>query len=185
MLMTGAKLARAATRLNAGLLILITDDDRLADPLAAARKLPKGSLVILRARDAKKRQALAQGLRRIPGLLLLAAGDPVLARDLDGLHLPEQRAREAAHWRAVRPGWIITVAAHALHNLHVPYADAALLSPVFATASHPATLPLGAARARLMAQKNPGAVIALGGVSARNAGLLKGFAGLAAISALA
>lgn len=161
----------------------MTDDDRLADPVAAARKLPKGSVAIVRSRDAKKRRAVAQRLRRIPGLILLAADDPVLAKCLDGLHLPEKHAREAAHWRALRPRWIITVAAHSLRGLRVVHADAVLLSPVFATASHPGISPLGAARARLMAQKSS-AVIALGGVTARNAGLLKGFAGLAAISAL-
>ncbi len=60
-----AKLARAAARLNArcGLpaIILLTDDERLSDPLAAARALPKGSMVIVRARQAAQRAHLAAG----------------------------------------------------------------------------------------------------------------------------
>ncbi|HEY0300753.1 MAG TPA: hypothetical protein VGC36_05450, partial [Rhizomicrobium sp.] len=59
-------LARAAARLNAshakaGLLpplALFTDDARLADPLGAARALPRGSLVVVRAREAARREAL-------------------------------------------------------------------------------------------------------------------------------
>jgi thiamine-phosphate pyrophosphorylase len=185
MLMTAPKLARELGRLNAGLLVLLTDDERLADPVAVARRLPKGSMVIVRARDVTRRQALAESLRReTNGLILLAADDPVLADRLHGLHLPEKRAREAAHWRALRPHWLITVAAHTGKSLRIAHADAALLSPVFATKSHPKAQPLTAARARLMARQALLPVLALGGVTARNAALLKGFAGIAAIGAL-
>jgi thiamine-phosphate pyrophosphorylase len=185
MLMTAAKLARAAARLNAGLLALMTDDERLLDPVKAARALPKGSLVIIRARDAKRRRALAEALSaNTHGLILLAADDPVLAEVLHGLHLPERRAREAAHWRAVRPGWVITVAAHSSRALHAPYADAALLSPVFATSSHPGAPALTPARARMMVRAALVPVLALGGVTSRNAALLSGFSGIAAVDAL-
>jgi len=185
MLMTGPKLARELSRLNAGLLVLMTDDERLADPLAAARRLPKGSMVILRARDGVRRQALAELLRAdTSGLILLAADDPVLADRLHGLHLPEKRAREAAHWRALRPHWVITVAAHSGQGLRIAHADAAFLSPIFATKSHPKGQPLTAARGRLMARDALLPVLALGGVTAQNASLLKGFAGFAAIGAV-
>ncbi len=91
----------------------MTDDDRLPDPVGAARALPKGSLVIVRSRDAKRRRALGEALRaQTSGLILLAADDPVLADILHGLHLPEAHARDAAHWRVRRPHWVITVAAH-------------------------------------------------------------------------
>lgn len=162
----------------------MTDDDRLADPVGAARRLPKGSVVIIRARDEARRHALAESLRaQTNGLILLAADDPILADRLHGLHLPERRAREAAHWRALRPNWVITVAAHAGQGLRIVHADAALLSPVFATKSHPDAQPLTAPRARFMARHALLPVLALGGVTARNAPLLKGFAGFAAISA--
>lgn len=165
--------------------MLVTDDERLADPIAAARRLPKGSVVIVRARDSKRRAALAEALcARTNGLILLAADDPLLADQLHGLHLPEKRAREAAHWRALRPYWLITVAAHSGHSLHIAHADAALLSPVFATKSHPKARPLTPARARLLARNASLPVLALGGVTAQRAPLLRGFAGLAAVGAL-
>lgn len=163
----------------------MTDDEKLADPLAAARRLPKGSIVIVRARDAKRRRLLAEKLRaRTSGLILLAADDPLLANRLHGLHLPEKRSREAAHWRALRCKWLITVAAHSARSLRIAHADAALLSPIFATHSHPLARPLTAVRARLMAKSSLLPVLALGGVTACNMKLLKGLSGVAAIGAL-
>ncbi|HEY4275406.1 MAG TPA: thiamine phosphate synthase [Rhizomicrobium sp.] len=183
--MTAGNLARAAARLNAGLLALVTDDDRLPDPLRAARALPKGSLVIVRSRDIARRRALGEALREATeGLILLAADDPVLADRLHGLHLPEIRAGQAAYWRARRPHWLITIAAHSPRGLHAPYADAALLSPVFATQSHPGAASLSAPRARLIARNASLPVLALGGVTAQNASLLSGFSGIAGIAAL-
>jgi thiamine-phosphate pyrophosphorylase len=163
----------------------MTDDDRLPDPIAAASRLPKGSLVIVRARDAKRRHALGEALRaQTHDLILLAADDPVLADSLHGLHLPEVHARDAAHWRALRPHWVITVAAHSPRGLQAPHADAALLSPVFATKSHPQAKILTPVRARLMARHALLPVLALGGATARNAALLSGFSGIAAITSL-
>lgn len=197
-----AKLARAAARLNAhgpaaGLLpslILMTDDERLADPQGAARALPRGSLVILRARDDARRAALAQELMAIArarDLLLLIANDPALAGRIgaDGLHLPQARAREAAHWRARHPRWLITCAAHdacAIMQARAGCADAVLLSPVFATRSHDGAATLGTMRLRRLAQAARLPVYALGGVDARTALRLDGapLAGIAAIGAL-
>jgi len=182
-----AKLARAAGGLNGGLLALMTDEQRLPDPLAAARALPRGSLVVARARDGARRAALAKELTRLPGLIVLVADDPVLAARIGahGLHLPQARAREIAHWRARHPDWIITAAAHDLRGvLGAAAADAVFLSPVFPTASHPGAPPLTPVRARLMARQVKIPLLALGGVTAQNAGQLAGFAGLAAIGAL-
>lgn len=163
----------------------MTDDDRLSDPVRAARALPKGSLVIVRSRDANRRRELGEALRaNTNGLILLAADDPELAGALHGLHLPEARARDAAHWRALRPNWVITVAAHSARGLHAPHADAALLSPIFPTKSHPQIRALTPARARLIARAALLPVLALGGVNARNAVLLSSFSGFAAIEAL-
>src|SRR6476646_3438431 len=105
-----AKLARAALALNAGSplpsLILMTDEKRMCDPVAAARLLPKGAAIILRHTMAETRRVLAQALSRIAherGLLLLIAGDAPLAARIGaaGLHLPETRASEAKHWKCV------------------------------------------------------------------------------------
>jgi thiamine-phosphate pyrophosphorylase len=168
----------------------MTDDLRLPDPVAAARALPPGSIIIVRAQGAAPRAALAAQMRAIAwagGLILLIADDPALARSIgaNGLHLPEVRAAQAVHWRAKNPGWLITASAHSLGAvLRARQADAVLLSPVFATASHKEARALSAVRARLIARSVATPVFALGGVTADNAVLLSGFAGIAAISAL-
>jgi thiamine-phosphate pyrophosphorylase len=185
-----AKLARAALFHNSGVLALLTDDLRLADPLASVQALPTGSLVIVRAHDHVRRAVLAAQLRPIVrrrGLILLIADDPHLAARIGahGIHLSERRAKEAAHWRARFGHWFVTAAAHSLRAvLNAAAADAVLLSPVFATQSHAKALPLTPARARLMARQIRTPIFALGGVTANNAALLPGFAGLAAIGAL-
>ena len=150
-----AKLARAARALNlrSGLppVILMTDETRLRDPAAAARSLPEGSAIILRHTGEKARAALAAALKPIAlerGLLLLIAGDAALAARIGaaGLHLPETRAREARHWRALRPSWLITVAAHSERALLVAAgsgADAALLAPHFRRSAIAAVRRLG------------------------------------------
>ena len=144
--------------------------------------------MIIRARDAGRRAALVRQLKAIArrrDLILLVADDPRLAQGAAGLHLPESRARQAGHWRAKNPRLFITASAHSLRGLiSVVHADALLLSPVFATESHKQARPLTPARARMMARQLRTPVFALGGVTARNAGLLKGFAGIAAIGAL-
>ena len=173
-----ARLARAAGRL-----VLITDDARLPDPLAAARALPKGSIVIARSRT--RLEALARALLK-EGCTVLVAGDGALAAKLGahGIHLPEARAGEAAHWRARHPDMFITAAAHSPRALMRGHVDAFLLSPVFPTESHPGRAALGPVRANLIARQTRVPVYALGGVTARDAARLHGFAGIAAIGAL-
>jgi thiamine-phosphate pyrophosphorylase len=165
---------------------LLTDDSRLPDPLAAARALPRGSMVIVRSLYMDTRRELTFGLKSIARtrkLKILVADDPKLAAEVDGLHLPEIRAHDAVHWRALYPRWIITVAAHSSPSRGYG-ADAILLSPIFPTASHPNAPCLGGARARLVARAATKPVYALGGIDAANVESLHGFAGVAAISAL-
>ena len=195
------KLARAARALNARIgrpdlpaLILMTDQARVPDPVAAARSLPRRAAIILRHTDAKARAALAHKLApiaRARSLALLIAGDAQLAADVGahGLHLPEARAKEAAHWRALRPSWLVTAAAHsarALMAARTAGADAALLAPVFATSSHPDREPLGLLRARLIAARAGFPVYALGGINAETIARLRDarLAGIAAIEGL-
>ena len=161
-------------------------DDRVADWGKAVRALPPGSVVVVRAREAKQRRALA---RQLSGLAtLLIADDPQLAAQSGaaGLHLPQLRMRHAAHWRARFPHWIITSSAHSLRALMgAQYLDAVFLSPVFATTSHTTARPLTPVRAAFIAAQAPVPVYALGGVTPRNAGLLaSAFSGIAAISSL-
>lgn len=160
-------------------------DDRKADWAAAASRLPRGALVLVRGRDAKAREKLAQSLFGIAPLLI--ADDPDLAADMGaGLHLPETRIREAAHWRMRHPDWIITSSAHSLRALMLARElDAVFLSPVFATTSHKGASPLTPVRAACIARHARVPVYALGGVTPRNTALLApAFSGIAAISSL-
>lgn len=176
-------------------LVLMTDDERLADPLAAARVLPRGSMVVARSRDAGRLSELSRSLLKIArrhGLAVLIAGDPLLAGRLgaDGFHLPGARAGEAAHWRARFPTMMITASAHsyrALSTMRNAPVDAIFLSPVFFTKSHPDKAVPPPSRTNLIARAAGKPVYALGGVDARNARLLAPgvFAGIAAIGALA
>ena len=195
-----ATLARQAFRLNAACprnlpaLILLTDDERLPDPLAAASSLPRGSAVILRSRSKATCYALAAPLREIAwknDLFFLVADDPQLAMKVqaNGIHLPEKRAHEASHWRALYPDWLITCAAHSERGVlraKAFGADAVLLSPVFQTRSHPDRAPLAQIRLRFIAMSVSVPIYALGGIDARNAARLQGapLAGIAAIGAL-
>jgi thiamine-phosphate pyrophosphorylase len=196
-----SQLARAAAALNRAQhsdlppLVLMTDDERLPDPLAAARTLPRGSMVVVRARQSSHRAKLARALKPIArrrNLTLMIANDPVLVDRVRaaGLHLAEANARWAADWRVRRPHWLITVSAHSLSacgRVARLGADAAFLSAVFATASHPAARNLGPARASRIARQAPLPVYALGGITTSTAARLSGsgFAGLAAVGSLA
>ena len=166
-------------------LVLMTDA-RKADWAAAARALQPGSMVVVRARDAARRRALAEELYGLARLLI--ADDPKLAEEIGaaGLHLPETRMREAGHWRARHPDWIITSSAHSLRALMgAAHLDAVFLSPVFATTSHKDAKPLTPVRAAMTAAQAPVPVYALGGITSRNAALLApSFSGIAAISSL-
>lgn len=172
---------------------LLTDERRLPNPLPAVRALPRGAGVILRHYGDPKRAALAARLARLcraRGLALLIAGDGRLAAAVgaDGIHLPEALAGQIAGWRRRRRRWLVTVAVHggaALSKARL--ADAALLSPVFATASHPGATPLGPLRFAALACRSRLPVIALGGIAVGNLRRLSGIrlAGIAAIGALA
>jgi thiamine-phosphate pyrophosphorylase len=188
-----------AARLNAasarpGLLpplVLMTDDERLSDPCAAAALLPRGSMVIVRARVAARRAALVLTLApiaRLRGLILLVAGD--MLPGADGIHLSEARTSEAPHWRARFAHAVITASAHspaALARAQTFGVDAVFLSAIFATQSHPGRAALTPLRAGLMARQMRLPVYALGGIESRNGQRLAGmaFTGLAAIGALA
>ena len=196
-----SRLARAAAALNVQCasrlppLVLMTDDERLPDPLAAARRLPRGSMVVIRARQAAHRARLARALQPIArgrALTLLIANDTGLADRVGaaGVHFSEANVAQAASWRARRPHWLITAAAHSLNACaaaRIARANAVFLGPVFPTASHPGGRYVGPTRARAIVRAAPLPSYALGGVNAYSARRLEAaaFVGLAAIGALA
>lgn len=177
-------------------LILITDCARLPDPERQVRRLPRGSAVIVRDYGAPDRAALARrlaGICRARRLKLVIAGDARLAHAVraDGLHLPQALVTAAGHaWRRWRrPGFLVTAAAHDPRALAAAArcgVDAVLLSPVFATASHPGVPALGVVRFARLVRLSRLPVYALGGITASTAGRLagSGIAGLAGISGI-
>lgn len=193
--MRNAKLAAAAQSLNqasgvdgaAFCLAFLTDRARAPQPEIIIDALPPGAAVILRDYEAPDRTALAQRLKALcttRGVLFLVGADLALAQAIgaDGVHFPS--------WANIRPapGMIVTAACHSARELEkaaAAGAQLALLSPVFATQSHPGEQTLGAARFKSIARASPLPVLALGGVDETNAGRLAGrnVAGLAAISA--
>lgn len=169
-------------------LLFLTDSRRTPDPVASVEGLPRDVAVIFRHYDAPDREDLARRVlercraRRTP---MLVAGDPGLALRIgaDGVHLPEGMVMGAAPKR-----WLVTAAAHserALWQAARLGADAALLSSVFPTASHPGAPVLGVWRFVALCRRSPLPVYALGGVSAETARRLLGSpcAGVAAIGA--
>jgi len=201
------KLSEAASRLNSRrpdlpALIFLTDQARVPDVAAVAATLPAGSAIILRDYAAPNRPKMALSLAKLAqqrNLVLLVGSDVELAETVgaDGVHFREQdlasHADEVA--RKIKPvvgrkKFIVTAAAHSAAALQraVDFgADAALLSPVFATASHPDTTPLGLARFAALAAAAPLPVYALGGIDEENVKqlLTTKAIGIAAIGALA
>jgi len=195
---TVAEIARRLNLLHPYLpaLIFMTDEHRLTDPLPAVEKLPRGSAVILRHYNWPERVELAQALARLchrRSLRLLVAGNSRLARAVgaDGVHLPEymaHRGRNALR-RGCRPGWIITTAAHSpagIARAESAGADAVLLSPIFATPSHPGIQGLGVLRFVKWCRAGKLPIYGLGGIDSLNAQRLvgSGAAGIAGIRGL-
>lgn len=163
-------------------LVFVTDPARTPDPAAVAARLPVGGGVIYRHFGAEDALATAMRLREIAGLralTLLIGLDADLAEacGAHGVHLPQAALGEAAALRQARPDWLLTGAAHDAKALEAAAAaglDAALLSPVFASASPSAAAPLGVARFSELVRAARLPVYALGGVSAATVGELMG-----------
>lgn len=175
---------------------LLGDPERLPDPRCAAARLPPGSAVIARGQA----PAILVGLARIARqrrLTLLIAGDGRAAVRLHaGLHVPDRRPTRTLlpfllARRTGRAG-LLCVAAHGGRGLARAArldADLVLLSPAFATTSHPGQQPLGPSRWAALARWARRPAVALGGVTAATAPRLArrdgAPAGLAAVGGLA
>jgi len=189
-------LAALAQRLNCGAgapaipsLYFFTDPERTPDPVAAAKRLPRGTAVVFRHFGAADSVRTAEQLKRLcrsRALALFIAADAELAARIgaDGVHWPERfppKRADGVRW--------MTIAAHsapAVSRASSFGADACFLSPVFETRSAHSGPALGLFRASQIARKASLPVIALGGVNARTALRLagRGFAGIAAVDAL-
>lgn len=177
-------------------IFLVSDEDRLPKPETILSSLPRGAGVILRHYTDPDRTDLGLRLSRLcraQGLRLLVGGSWRLAAQIGahGIHLPAHMAAAglppaARLWLRQRNG-VLTVAAHGPKELRQARklgASAALLSPIFATASHPDKKPLGPVRCAAMVHGTSVAVIALGGVTVKTINALRGTGcqGIAGIS---
>jgi len=138
----------------------------------ALARLPRGSGLVLRhyhlppAERRARFAALARVARRF-GHVAVLAGTAREARAwrADGAYGPPQRLARG-------PRTLRLAAVHSLRELGQARrmrADAVLLSPVFATASHPGGRVLGAVRWKLLAARSAVPAIALGGMTAQRA----------------
>jgi thiamine-phosphate pyrophosphorylase len=189
------RLNSASGRVDLPALILMTDETRLPDPRAAMQRLPYDAAILLRHSDPHARRRLAEEIApicRARDLLLIVSSDIALAEsiDADGLHLPE-RCAAGVEASALRRRWrgLLTCAAHspkALRRAETIGADAVLVSPVFATASHPNASAIGLMRMLMWSRNAQIPIYALGGVTASTAGRLRSRAivGIAGIGGL-
>jgi thiamine-phosphate pyrophosphorylase len=152
---------------------LISDARNDAVLERALAALPRGSGLIYRHYhlDGPERLARFRALRRAArarGHRIVLADSALTAREwgADGIY-----GSPRSLWPR-RAGLIHLATAHSLQELGLAArlgADAALLSPVFPTRSHPGGGTLGAVRFRLLARQAGLPVIALGGMSAARA----------------
>jgi thiamine-phosphate pyrophosphorylase len=152
---------------------LISDARNDAGLERALARLPRGSGFIYRhyhLPDAERFARFCQ-LRRIArarGHVVILADSALTAREwgADGIY----GAARSLYPR--RAGLIHLATAHDMAEIGLAArlgADAALLSPVFPTRTHPGGAVLGPVRFRLLARQSPLPVIALGGMSAERA----------------
>lgn len=156
---------------------LISDARNDAGLEEALARLPCGSGLIYRHYhlEGPDRLARFRALRRIAkarGHITILADSALTAREwgADGIY-----GAPRSLWPR-RAGLIHLATAHSMAELGLAArlgADAALLSPVFPTASHPGGGTLGAVRFRLLARQSALPVIALGGMTPHRARALQ------------
>jgi thiamine-phosphate pyrophosphorylase len=188
-LQTSARLRLSAKKYPA--LLLMTDDQRLPDPIPAIHNLPAESGVIFRHYDDPHKESLCITLRALTknlGHQFFVAEDVDLAVQVaaDGCHLPEHLSARAQNIRQAHPEWFLTAAVHsqAAHEAADECLDAILASPVFATKSHASAVPLGVPKLTSWIKAKDRPTYGLGGITDRNAENLKdsGLIGLAGVS---
>ncbi|MGB7374248.1 thiamine phosphate synthase [Pontixanthobacter sp.] len=165
---------------------LISDARNDAALESSLKALPRGSGFIYRhyhlsATDRRTRFTALAALARKYAHIVILADTPVIARKwgADGIYGPARRMPNG-------DALIKLAAAHNARDIVAADragADAILLSPVFATRSHPGARSLGAVRFRLLARKTSTPVIALGGMTREHARAL-GWSRWAAIDGL-
>lgn len=155
---------------------LISDARNDAQLETALKRLPRGSGFIYRhyhLRDPERweRFSTLRHVAKAHGHTLILSDSAITAKEwgADGIY-----GSARSLWPR-RDGLLHLATAHDMGEIGLANrlgADAVLLSPVFATRSHPQGKVLGPARFRLLAQHSRVPVIALGGMSALKANTL-------------
>jgi thiamine monophosphate synthase len=170
------RLARRAARLEGvradlPALFAFTDPARTPDPVALARRLPRGCGMVLRTFGRREIEAAAFELSRVAqahGLYLTISADPELALrcGADGVHWPQARLGEAKRWR--RRFKLMTASAHdpAAARRAQGLTDLVFVSQVFSSNSPSAGRPIGPFRIAAYARRATIPVYALGGITA-------------------
>jgi thiamine-phosphate pyrophosphorylase len=166
--------------------LFFTDPARIADPAAIIAKLPRGCGIVIRHFGQPNAIAQAAELAKIArrrGLIVLIGADRNLARRLraDGVHLPERLAHLA---KRLPDKWLVTAAWHPDQRRPPPrYADAAVVSALFASQSPSAARALGARGAERAAKLAGRPCYGLGGLTPRTTRALsnRAWVGLAAV----
>ena len=150
----------------------MSDAHRGGDPLEVIKTLPKGSFMIFRHYQEKNRAALAKKVLskcRQRKILCLIGADIQLALKLnaDGVHLPEAHLKKIGHRPKVHKNMIITAATHSFKMVRRAYSlkiNAAILSPVYKTKSHPGAPTIGRLQFAKICKHSKIPIIALGGI---------------------
>ena len=163
--------------------IIIFDDELFNKKKMLKLKIPKKSAFLLRSYQTKKRKKIAKQLLKfckMKKIKLLIGSDIKLAKDINahGVHFPEYmiKKKNIINWVIVkniklRKNWIITTAVHSLQgikNAEFFDIDAALLSPVFSSKSHPNKKYLGINKLSKIVKKTKLPIYALGGINIKN-----------------
>ncbi len=101
--------------------------------------------------------------------MLLVSDDPRLAVRIgaEGIHVPERAASRVPGLRRMNPRWIVSTSAHGADSIaraNQLKPDLLLVSPLFATGSHPGAQTLGTTRFAALAVASRVPVHALGGI---------------------
>lgn len=182
--------ARAAQRaVGPGLppVFVLTDPERMPDPIRVAESLPGSWAMIYRHFGADERERVATALRQVTlerHCRLLIAADPDLALQVgaDGVHWPERLRRSARRWTARFS--LMTTSSHSRHGvsrIDPSVFQATLVSTVFPSESPSASESMGAIRFRSLVARATIPVFGLGGVSPATAGAIAPVAGLAMV----
>ncbi|NVJ91327.1 MAG: thiamine phosphate synthase [Methylocystaceae bacterium] len=201
MAQTVAEVARRLNRRNGQrdnfpALLLMTDTKRLPDPRHYIPLLPTGSALVVRHTNTTEKEKLALKIKplcRKHKVKLLLSNDvkAAIKLGLDGVHFSEKEARRQGKKSktAAQKNFIFTSACHslwALKKAERANMDAVLISPIFATRSHPDSKGLGVLRFQCWTTQTHLKCYALGGITPKTAQRLSnskacGFAGISGL----